>query len=312
MFEHNIFHNSYLILAFAAFIVNIPLGFFRQNCPKYSLKWLFWIHASIPLIIYIRISLGTSLLFIPICIFLAVIGQIYGGRWKNRKMTLNDTENHQQIPFINESNSSYILDSDIMVALLNMGGPKTNNDVPEFQMRLFSDSRLIRFPLSWALQKLFATLLVTFRSKASKKRYQLIGGGSPIFNSTQNQTTALQKELNQRGREIKVTFSFNYSSPFPQETIKEVKNAHKKYLMPLSLYPHYSSATTGSNLYHLKKSAKNNYSQMKFLSTANYHLHDGYINAFVDRINDQIQSFESLDDFYILFSAHGLPLYPLQ
>ena len=40
-----------------------------------------------------------------------------------------------------------------------------------------------------------------------------------------------------------------------------------------------------------------------------YYLHDGYIQAFVDRIREQIKPGESLDDFYLIFSPHGLPLY---
>src|SRR3989338_48116 len=204
---------------------------------------------------------------------------------------------------------SCIADEDVMVALLNMGVPKTNADVRAFQSRLFNDTRLIRFPLSKILQPLFAWALVTFRGKASEERYQLIGGGSPLFSSTQAQTEALRRELKKRGRGFSLTFSFNYSEPLPEQTIAETKQANKKYLLPLSMYPHYSSATTGSNLYYLKKAAEGIYPQLQFLPTPLYYLHPDYIQGFVDRVHEQLKPGESLDDFYLIFSAHGLPVY---
>ena len=204
-----------------------------------------------------------------------------------------------------------INESKIMVALLNMGGPKTNEDVKEFQKHLFNDARLIRFPLSFLLQGLFAWALVKFRLEAVKERYKLIGGGSPIYKSTENQVKALAKELNRRGRNIDVTYSFNYSPPYPTNTINQIQAANKEYILPLSLYPHYSKATTGSNMFYLKKAAQEQYPSLKFIETPSYHLHDGYIEAFVDRIQEALKPGESLDDFYLIFSAHGLPVYYL-
>jgi len=309
MIDSIFFQYPYLTLALSALLANIPLGYIRENHPKFSFKWLFWIHASIPLIIYLRTTLDISGAFIPTSIFIAIIGQIFGGQLRKMQMTDDEKECLQQIPSISNADCQPIADSEVMIALLNMGGPKTNADVRDFQKRLFTDSLLIRFPFSWALQKLFATLLIAFRSEATEKRYRLIGGGSPIFQSTKDQVQALQNELDKRGRSLKVTLSFNYSSPLPDETIHEVQNEGKKYLLPLSLYPHYSKATTGSNIHYLKKSASTIFPQLQFLKTPSYYLHEEYIQAFADRILKQVHPSESLDDFYLLFSAHGLPLY---
>src|SRR3989338_178314 len=119
----------------------------------------------------------------------------------------------------------------------------------------------------------------------------------------------LKNELSSRGRTLSVTFAFNYSPPFSDDVIQEAKKAGKKYLLPLSLYPHYSKATTGSNVHYLRKSAEKNYQTLMFLESSSYYLHDGYIEAFVDRIQEQVRPYESLEDFYLVFSAHGLPLY---
>ncbi len=303
--------HPYLTLSFLALLVNIPMGYIRENCPKFSLRWLFWIHASVPLIIYARVALGTSKWFIPVCIFLAVVGQVIGSRWRKKKTPLEEAERLKQIPSIDAVEQKKPDESRTTVVLLNMGGPRTNADVPDFQKRLFSDSLLIRFPLSFLFQGFFAWLLVTFRARAARERYQLIGGGSPIFESTERQARALREELAGRGRKVDVIFSFNYSAPLPEETMSAVRQSGKKDVLLLSLYPHYSRATTGSSIHYLKKAAKQISPEIQFTEAQAYYLHDGYIQAFVDRIHEQLKAGESLDDFYLIFSPHGLPLYSL-
>ncbi len=299
----------YFLLFLTAFLINIPFGYWREGTPKFSLKWFFWIHASIPLLIYLRLIWHISAWVIPLSIFWAVVGQVMGSRLRRKRMKRQEKESLEQIPDLNLPSSFRAPENEAIVVLLNMGGPKTNDDVASFQKQLFSDSLLIRFPLSFLFQKFFAQALVTFRLKKSKARYRLIGGGSPIYSSTQAQAQALQKELKQRGKEMDVIFSFNYSPPFPEDTIQEIKAKGKKYIYPLSLYPHYSKATTGSNLHYLKLAAKKIYPELQFLNLSSYYIRDGYIEAFVDRVKESVGQEESLDDFYLIFSAHGLPLY---
>jgi ferrochelatase len=305
------FENPHIALLLIAFLVNIPLGYIREATPRFSFHWFLWIHASIPLIVYLRMAWGTSKSLIPISILFAIIGQLWGARYRAKRMTIKEQESLEQIPSIKPPVSlQNISPKKTVVALLNMGGPKTNADVKAFQEHLFADPLLIRFPLSFLFQKFFAWMLITFRLKETQKRYQMIGGGSPIYSSTENQCRALRTELKNRGLgDIQVTYSFNYSPPYPYETIAEIKNSGRSVFIPLSLYPHYSKATTGSNLYYLKQEAQKQYPALQFLQPSSYHLHPGYIQSFVSRIQEEIKPGESLDDFFILFSAHGLPLY---
>jgi hypothetical protein len=68
-----------------ALIVNIPLGYLRQNYPKFSFGWYFYIHISIPFIIYARVKSGISWKFIPFTLAAAVAGQLIGGALKRRR-----------------------------------------------------------------------------------------------------------------------------------------------------------------------------------------------------------------------------------
>lgn len=70
----------YISLSLVSFVVNLPLGYIREYTRKYSLAWIVMIHASIPLIIYLRLSWQTSRWFIPATIAFAVLGQLMGSR----------------------------------------------------------------------------------------------------------------------------------------------------------------------------------------------------------------------------------------
>jgi hypothetical protein len=52
----------------------------RRKYKKFSFMWFLFIHASIPLIIPLRIWLDTPNIFIPLFIALAVAGQFTGSR----------------------------------------------------------------------------------------------------------------------------------------------------------------------------------------------------------------------------------------
>jgi len=64
----------------AALAANIPLGYLREGTRKYSLGWFVYIHLSIPLIAFLRISSHLTSWVIPVFILCAAIGQIAGGR----------------------------------------------------------------------------------------------------------------------------------------------------------------------------------------------------------------------------------------
>jgi len=309
MFIEFIHNHPYISLSLFSFLINIPFGFIRENCQKFSLKWFFWIHASIPFIVYGRYALHLSSALVPLNIALAVLGQTGGGLWRLKRRSPEEEERFQHVYVPDMNGPEGINDAEAAVVLLNMGGPRHQDEIRDYQLRLFSDPLLIRFPFSFMFQKIFAWLLTYGRSKKVLRRYQSIGGGSPIYESTFHQTKALADALKKRGREMEVLFCFNYSRPLPKDVVEDLMKKKKKVILPLSLYPHYSQATTGSSVYYLKKAARKFSAGLRFCSTPEYYLHEGYIRALCDRIGEQINSGESLKDFYLVFSAHSLPHY---
>jgi hypothetical protein len=74
-----------LTVSAAAFITNIFLGKWRAKYRKFTFPWWLLIHASIPLIIPLRIWLDTPAGCIPVFIGLAVAGQFAGSKMAGKE-----------------------------------------------------------------------------------------------------------------------------------------------------------------------------------------------------------------------------------
>ncbi len=66
----------------AALAVNLPLGYLRGGQPKFSFGWFVYVHLSVPLIAWLRITNHVGPGAIPLFILCAVAGQLAGGRMR--------------------------------------------------------------------------------------------------------------------------------------------------------------------------------------------------------------------------------------
>jgi ferrochelatase len=298
-----------LTVCLIIFLTSFLGGVARGQQPKFSSNWFLGFY--IPLFILFFIGFTKHLLlgwyFINFVLF--YYGQKLGERLSKKSLTVEEIEKLEQIGDLQLPRQlpADLKDEDVAIVLMNMGGPINQEEIEPFLRRLFNDALIIRFPFA---QSFFAEILIKARLKGVKKNYQLIGGGSPLLASSLLQLEALQQELKKRGRSsLKVFLSFNYSDPLPDKTIAEIKASQRRTILPLGLYPHFSLSTTASNIFYLKRESEANFPQARFLQSYSYHLYDGYVEAFIDRIQQTVSSTEKLDDFYLLFSAHGTPLY---
>jgi len=69
-------------IGFAALVANFPLGYLREGTRKLSLMWFVYVHLSVPVIAYLRISNHVSAWAIPPFVACALVGQIAGGRMR--------------------------------------------------------------------------------------------------------------------------------------------------------------------------------------------------------------------------------------
>jgi len=77
----------------------------------------------------------------------------------------------------------------------------------------------------------------------------------------------------------------------------------------LSMYPHYTAATTGSSLNDFRRAAAETYPELRFTTIEQWYDWPGYLAALAARIRQGLESYHELmrDQVPILFSAHALP-----
>ncbi len=190
--------------------------------------------------------------------------------------------------------------------LLNLGGPDSLDSVKPFLLNLFSDRMIMRFPGPAPLQSMIAWAIATARAGKSRKMYALIGGRSPLNEFTAAQARALSESLEEDGA-FRVYSGMRYWRPYIPEALREMDRDGIRRFIALSLYPHYSVATTGSALHEVGLQIKKQKYPVSWESIDSWFDHPLYIEALADTIKQGLGSFGD-DDVFVLFSAHGLPL----
>jgi ferrochelatase len=195
----------------------------------------------------------------------------------------------------------------IGVLLLNMGGPDSLRAVRPFLYNLFSDRMIIRLGPA-PLQKPLAFLISSLRAGKARKMYAQIGGKSPLNPLTTAQAKALSSALKIEN-DFKIYIGMRYWNPFIREALLKMKNEGINRLIAVSLYPHYSLATTGSSLEQLRiELGRPGYSYECGL-VKEWPTHPLYIEALSDTVKKGLHEFEKQRTKipFVLFSAHGLP-----
>ena len=188
--------------------------------------------------------------------------------------------------------------------LLNMGGPDSLEAVEPFLYNLFCDRDLIQLPLGALLQKPFARMISHFRAKKVVENYRLIGGKSPLLEWTQKQAAGIAERL---GEQVQPFVAMRYWSPTADEVLKEVKAAGIERALVLSMYPHYTGATTGSSVKDFKRAAKTIHPELDFQVIEHWYDWPGYLDALANRIREGLAEMPATETPQILFSAHALP-----
>ena len=203
----------------------------------------------------------------------------------------------------------------IGVVLFNLGGPGDLSEVEPFLVRLFSDREIIELPGGAALQPLVARLIAKMRGRSVRENYSRIGGGSPQLRLTRAQAKALEHRLNELTRpdlRFNVVIGMRYSSPTCADALGELAAADARRIVTVSLFPHWSKATTGSSRNEFDRTlAQPRFARLNFdvSHVEHYADHPQYLDAFVDTVRDAFQRIPARRraDTVILFSAHGLP-----
>ena len=190
------------------------------------------------------------------------------------------------------------------VILFNLGGPDKPESVEPFLFNLFNDPAILNLPAIFRYP--LAKLISNRRAPVAKKIYNELGGSSPILKLTDDQSVALEKNLNQNklNEKYKCFVVMRCWHPRAEEVIKNVKLYNPSEIILMPLYPQYSAATSGSSIKEWNEVCKKNNYKIKTSTICCYPTDENFINAHVKEINKKIKD---LNNFKLIFSAHGLP-----
>ena len=190
------------------------------------------------------------------------------------------------------------------IILFNLGGPDKLENVEPFLFNLFNDPAIlnlpnfIRFPL--------AKLIAKKRAPTAKKIYKELGGSSPILKLTTDQSKALEEKLNQNDNKNKYRcfVVMRCWNPRAEMIIENVKAYNPEEVVLLPLYPQFSAATSGSSIKEWQDVCKKKNYKTKTSIICCYPTDNLFIKSHVNEIKKKV---ENLENYKLIFSAHGLP-----
>jgi protoporphyrin/coproporphyrin ferrochelatase len=100
-----------------------------------------------------------------------------------------------------------------------------------------------------------------------------------------------------------------YWHPFIRETVDRIVKDGYKQILALSLFPHYSRATSGACLGEMEKTVRGMGEDFNLAAIDSWYDDPGYIEALVEKINLGLAKFSPQDkkQLTVVFSAHSLP-----
>ena len=197
------------------------------------------------------------------------------------------------------------------IVMMNLGGPKSLDEVQPFLLRLFEDREIIQLPVqSW-----LGPFIARRRTASVQKNYQDIGGGSPILDWTELQGKGMVERLDELSPQTaphKFYVAFRYIDPLSEDALRAMAADGVTRAVAFTQYPQFSCATTGSSLNELWRAARRTGLQNAFTWSVidRWPTHPTFIEAMTQTVEQGLEQFaeEARDDVIILFSAHSLPM----
>ena len=190
------------------------------------------------------------------------------------------------------------------VILFNLGGPDKLENVEPFLFNLFNDPAIIGLPR--ILRKIVAKIISKRRAPISKKIYEAIGGRSPILELTKKQAKSLEKKLNDDNKKDihKCFVVMRCWHPRAEAVLNIIKKFDPEELILLPLYPQYSASTSRSSILEWENICLKHKYDKPIKIICCYPTEEEFIKGHVSLIRNEIKY---LNEFKLIFSAHGLP-----
>lgn len=196
------------------------------------------------------------------------------------------------------------------IALAQLGGPETLDDVRPFLYNFFVDLIPDNIPVPRPFVRPLAWCIASVRAPYSRRLYASIGGGSPLRQQTQAQAWALAAELRRRGvADVPVYVMMRNWHPFTGDALRRAQADGVTDLLFLPLYPQYSYSTTRSSFNELARLIDAGGYKPTLHVVREYCEHPRYVAAVTSLARKYIGAMRAAPaDIHVVFSAHGLPV----
>jgi len=179
----------------------------------------------------------------------------------------------------------------IAVLLMGFGAPDSLESIESFLSNLMGGKK----PSPQQLERV-------------KKRYELIGGKSPLLEITEEQAQKLEARLNEGKDNYKLYIGMRYWRPYISDAVRRIGKDAIELLVALSPSPFSSRVTSTAYLNELKEAI----SQAKQLELAfidRWYRHPLFIEASIEKIKEGMAQFAPGEkgEIDLIFSAHSLP-----
>jgi protoporphyrin/coproporphyrin ferrochelatase len=137
------------------------------------------------------------------------------------------------------------------------------------------------------------------------RRYDAIGGISPLSERTDAQRAALQAALDRRSGDgrVRVVLGFKHAPPFIEDAIDDLVAGGVDDVTALVLAPHFSALSVGEYLERAEARATS--AGGSFRSVASWHDEDAYLQFVTDATRASLSALPERTK--VVFTAHSLP-----
>lgn len=134
-----------------------------------------------------------------------------------------------------------------------------------------------------------------------RRRYDAIGGTSPLLARTEEQAAGIQAAL---GDGYLVELGMKHAAPFVEDGVAALAKAGVDRIVGLVLAPHYSALSVGE--YEKRAKAAADEAGVDFTMVRSWHLAEGYLDLLAGFVRAEVERL-GVEPVEVVFTAHSLP-----
>jgi ferrochelatase len=142
-----------------------------------------------------------------------------------------------------------------------------------------------------------------------QRRYGLIGGPSPLYQTTVDQMKALEQRLNWANGGYQGYLGMKHWHPYISEAVEQMAADGIEEAVAITLAPHYSTMSIAQYLNYVREGLGGVGKRIEVTCIKSYHDEPFFIDALEEKLRDALEtvSEQHRRDISVIFTAHSLP-----